>query len=919
MSHEDTEMAPVDDHPLYSYPPPAPPSVPPMRTQRLDFFKRRQPGSSASTRDGYRSACPDGWPQDPHPAAASSSNRATRTDTAFPTHTGIAVLLAQLLSAGRSPRQQQEGRSSRPGGRSWGQQQEGRSFRPDADPSGNFYQDAGQSGSKRQGVPAPDREVHEKELEIMSSKVISEKEKTRMLEQHLLHVELQLHKSQSNEHELLDKIAAQPQSAVQDDNLDELTQMEAELQDVQQQRADDKTAQAKQMTEKANEISGLLARLHPRSGPLVNLQGPFPSHPPRMIPQCISGRTHEKRRFEVVEALWYTLAPRTKPQCDANGRFSIPYKNLSRNAIDLNTVRTPANSTPADTPPSTPSSLTPSPPSSDDQLPTFEEPLANSILHAPSVTTTTFHTTTPDYDSDEMPMDAWDGDTDKLSAQDFLRGFHRNVKVSTSSTDKAKAFKNYLVANSDADDWYKTLPAATKADMDLIDIVIEVQYPAEATVQQSLAEYATDLLRLKLTMEELGTKVIVADREVWAHHAWCAKMMRLALKANVSTTTTYIEQVCVELPGPLRKKIGKMYANWAAFIKAIRNVDTAELMLDMKEWREEKAQRDAVTKMLTRVPSVQASPTAGIRAQLTNARLGPTVQQPARWTALVARGNEFQTTGGGQGNLFAAPCAQQQPQALRIPYQAQARAPPAIQPPLEGDQRHILVEAMARIIHHPDTDAGRLAHADQQQEWWSMHRNVEMSVNTPYPLRPGHAPANSGECFRCGLMGHTNYMHGGDASQDQCVSAREQKWRRIAAQALKEAPVGVRVVGFGSRDVDGFGWPFGGDEDRFQEGVGEENRDVTDEITLTAREEEDNTKMEGMAAGGVTHTEDAEDISENMRGRIIANPDLPISKRTHDGNVTSAADGRLDGDLGHARAFGAVRGRKKQNEHMRDT
>ncbi|KAJ6617278.1 hypothetical protein B0H10DRAFT_2218764 [Mycena sp. CBHHK59/15] len=414
--------------------------------------------------------------------------------------------------------------------------------------------------------------------------------------------------------------------------------------------------------------------------------------------------------------------------------------------------RTPVNSTPADTPPSTPSSLTPSPPSSDDQLPTFEQPQAISILHTPSITTTTFHTTTPDYDSDEMPMEAWDGDTDKLSAQDFLRGFHRDVKVSTSSADKAKAFKNYLVANSDTDDWYKTLPAATKVNMDLIDIAIEAQYPAEAMVQQSPAEYTTDLLRLKLTMEELGTKVTIADRQVWAHHAWCAKMMCLALKANVSTTTTYIEQVHVELLGPLRKNIGKMFANWAAFIKAIHNVNTAKLVLDMKEWHEEKAQRDTVTKMLMRVPPVQASPTAGIRAQ------PPTRDSDRRCSS--------------PRNLFTAPRAQQQPQAPHAPYQAQARAPPAIQPPLEGDQHRILVEAMARIIHHPDTDAGRLAHG-------------------------------------------ANYMRGCDALQDQCVSAREQRWRRIAAQALKEAPVGVRAVGFGSWDVDDFGRPFGGDEDRF--------------------------------------------------------------------------------------------------------
>ncbi|KAJ7693139.1 hypothetical protein B0H17DRAFT_1199974 [Mycena rosella] len=383
-----------------------------------------------------------------------------------------------------------------------------------------------------------------------------------------------------------------------------------------------------------------------------------------------------------------------------------------------------------------------------------------------------------------MPMEAWDGDTDKISAQDFLRAFHRDVKVTTSSADKAKAFKNYLAANSDADDWYQALPATTKLDMDLIDVAIEAQYPAEPTVKQTAAEYGTELLKCKLTKEELGTKVKVADREVWAHHAWGTKMLRLALKAGVSATTTYIEQVRVELPGPLRTKIAKTHVNWPAFIKAVRDVDMVELELDMKDWREEKEQRDEVAKLRQ---ALQASPTAGIQAQLTNARLSTPAQASVRWPTPAPGANPFQGSGGGgQGNLFAAPRAPYQtqaprapyqPQAPRAPYPPQARPPMTIQPPLEGDQRRILLEAIARITHHPDTEAG----------------------------------------YRCGIMGHTNYQRRCTATPNECVSIREQQWRKIASQALRDVPAAVRIVGFPSWDVDDFGRPFGGDEARFEE------------------------------------------------------------------------------------------------------
>jgi hypothetical protein len=139
------------------------------------------------------------------------------------------------------------------------------------------------------------------------------------------------------------------------------------------------------------------------------------------------------------------------------------------------------------------------------------------------------------------------------------------------------------------------------------------------------------------------------------------------------------------------------------------------------------------------------------------------------------------------------------------------------QQPLDEAQRRILIDAIARIVHHPDTEAGRRAHADQQQEWYRTHGNVNVTVNTPYPLRPGRAPANSGECFRCGMMGHTNYQRQCEATMEQCVSAREQQWRRIAAQALKEAPAAVRMVGYSPWDVDDYGRPFGDDTARFEE------------------------------------------------------------------------------------------------------
>ncbi|KAJ7606290.1 hypothetical protein DFH06DRAFT_1019452 [Mycena polygramma] len=390
-----------------------------------------------------------------------------------------------------------------------------------------------------------------------------------------------------------------------------------------------------------------------------------------------------------------------------------------------------------------------------------------------------------------------------MSAQSFLRAFHRDVKVTTSSADKAKAFRMYLVPGSEADQWYEGLPAATRADMDKIDTAIDVQYPAEVSVQPTEAEYATEILQARLSMEELGTKVKHGENEVWAHHVWINKVARLATKAGVAKTTTYIEQVRRELPAPLRSKVGKTHTDWPAFAKAIRDVDTGELELEMKEKREEKKELERVARLAEQRAGPQASPTAGIREQLTNTRIGAPTQTAARWAQAAAGVNPFQGGGGGgQGNLFAAP---------RAPYQA-----PAPRAPLTGNDRRALLDAIARLAHHPDTEAGRRAHGDQQQEWFRAHGNLEVSVARPYPLRPGRAPLNSGECFRCGGGDHTNVRRGCQAPPEQCLNAREQQWRRMATQALRE-PMAVRMASYASWDTDDYGRRFGGDETRFEE------------------------------------------------------------------------------------------------------
>jgi hypothetical protein len=59
--------------------------------------------------------------------------------------------------------------------------------------------------------------------------------------------------------------------------------------------------------------------------------------------------------------------------------------------------------------------------------------------------------------------------------------------------------------------------------------------------------------------------------------------------------------------------------------------------------------------------------------------------------------------------------------------------------------------------------------------------------------------------------------------EDRCLSWREQAWRRIATQALRE-PIPVRMVEYeGWADMDDAGRPFGSDSSHFEEADGQGN------------------------------------------------------------------------------------------------
>ena len=254
--------------------------------------------------------------------------------------------------------------------------------------------------------------------------------------------------------------------------------------------------------------------------------------------------------------------------------------------------------------------------------------------------------------------------------------------------------------------------------------------------------------------------------------------------AKLDNTTTLLRQVRRELPTILREKVGTGHADWVAFLKAVRDVDIDYIKDSIEIRNKELEEKKAITQRLRLLEAVSKSPTAPIRQQLSAVSLANQAAVPST----PAIGDPFMNAGGGQGNIrFTA--SNQPNRQTRNPTMG-PRAPPT------PEQVTELCNLLLKFPQHPNTQAGHQGHQAQQAEWVRTYGyGTKVTEKTPYPLHPGTAPVNSGECFTCGQLGHVGARSGADceALGFRPLHPNEQLWRVICARVLKEPKVTTNI------------------------------------------------------------------------------------------------------------------------------
>jgi len=319
---------------------------------------------------------------------------------------------------------------------------------------------------------------------------------------------------------------------------------------------------------------------------------------------------------------------------------------------------------------------------------------------------------------------------DEVQPVDFLKKFRLYTQAFsiTDESVKIEAFGDHLKTGSAAETWFNSQALGTKkvTTWAALEQAFNTRFPGLEKAKKTNIDYQHELLALRLEIGELGKLVKYGGVEVWSHTAFAEKVYSLAVLAGIENGPSHIFSVRDKLPEVLREKVSENQTDWRTFCNAIKNIDLSYIKECVRKYEQEKQKDDKLNtrlQKLERFPSTPMTPVSKMAAQMNRT----TITTPSRTTTST---NPFNATTGGTGNLFANKSTSAEKDQLRA--------------------------RIAAYPLQPDTPEGLVAWHQQLTAWRAEFPSLSKpTVASGFPLRPGTSPVCSGECWKCGKMGHS--------------------------------------------------------------------------------------------------------------------------------------------------------------------
>ncbi|KAJ7436178.1 hypothetical protein FB451DRAFT_1379095 [Mycena latifolia] len=358
----------------------------------------------------------------------------------------------------------------------------------------------------------------------------------------------------------------------------------------------------------------------------------------------------------------------------------------------------------------------------------------------------------------ELNPKLFKGDGLGENATDFLNAIHRRNLVSPTWKDaeKLEFFELSLKSGSYVKSWYNKLAATDKDTFPHLVVAFQKQWPEKEMAVREKGELQEELLSLKLRPEEIGVRVEEDGIEEWGQVHWAVKVAAIA--ARIEDDGRLIPQVLKNIPDSLLLRLGPKCKTWAELVQTMKDIPSSDVA-GVRRLEDRLASMETLISNLQRAPP--QTPTRGLTTAFSSlAASSPVRNDPNR--------------------------------RLLFPQASAAAAPVACN--YRTDSERLVMIQAAPVTIQPRTPAGQATYAREIATYAQKHGTLRPSEERPYPLTPGTVAVGSGECHKCGTMGH--FSAGCSATDSLLILAVEVRWRQIvqsirtrAARTAEAIPV----------------------------------------------------------------------------------------------------------------------------------
>ncbi|KAG1856825.1 hypothetical protein C8R48DRAFT_674798 [Suillus tomentosus] len=403
-----------------------------------------------------------------------------------------------------------------------------------------------------------------------------------------------------------------------------------------------------------------------------------------------------------------------------------------------------------------------------------------------------------------VPQPSFYGDYEKEEEPtNWIRKYQLSLPPSYSDVEKISRFELQCAAASPAEEWFTNLPSTDKTTWTNFLAAFKVRWPPPAHAKLTVAQKKERLKSVVLKEEEIGVMIEKDRGRDWGHVKWAKQVAQMALGFG-DTQCHFLDVVLENTPEVLRDFLADHYATWADFKADVAKTSASQLIRAKQRVVNDRKLREDVDKLQTQTFNSRKAPAPSPQNAQSSFPLPPVYRYGPRYAPNTNVTSQpappYQTAPPALPNPQPPqpPPAMITPQTPQNPFNAATPVPRTNlfygyrsgypQTPSRGrgpssTDRVRTAAQYAVLPHHPDSEAGRQAYAQQVQDWSTQHgTEAAPNMTRPYPLKPGTSPLGSRECFNCGLA--TTPSHQAHECQNTPIPMQEGRWREMVSRLV---------------------------------------------------------------------------------------------------------------------------------------